>query len=51
MNIEQMAIDAGDIVVQNGIIYWTENDALEVLERFAMLVKQMDVEPAPFSQW
>jgi hypothetical protein len=51
MNIDQMAIEAGVIVVEDGITYWTENDALEVLERFTMLVKQMDVAPAPFSQW
>jgi hypothetical protein len=40
MDILQLAIEAGVIFVEDGDIYWTENDALEVLERFAMLVKQ-----------
>jgi hypothetical protein len=38
MNIEQMAIDAGVIVVEDGKTYWTENNAVEVLEQFAILV-------------
>jgi hypothetical protein len=38
MNIEQMAIDAGVIVVEDGKTYWTENDAIEVLEQFTRLV-------------
>jgi hypothetical protein len=38
MNIEQMAIDAGVIVVEGDNTYWTENNAIEVLEQFAILV-------------
>ncbi len=40
MNIEQMAIDAGVIVVENDATYWTENNAIEVLDKFAQLVIQ-----------
>jgi hypothetical protein len=38
MNIERMAIDAGVIVVEDGKTYWTENNAVEVLDKFAQLV-------------
>jgi hypothetical protein len=38
MNIEKLAIEAGVIVVDDGFIYWTENDAIEVLEKFAQAV-------------
>jgi hypothetical protein len=38
MNIEQMAIDAGVIVVDREYTCWTENNAIEVLDKFARLV-------------
>ena len=42
MNIEQLAIEAGVIYVDEGVLhsslYWTENNAIEVLEKFAQLV-------------
>jgi len=38
MNIEQMAIDAGVIVVEGDNTYWTENDDIEVFEQFTRLV-------------
>jgi hypothetical protein len=40
MNIERMAIKAGVIVVEGDKTYWTENDAIEVLDKFAQLVIQ-----------
>ena len=40
MNIEKLAIEAGVIHVSedDNSTYWTENNAIEVLERFAQLV-------------
>jgi hypothetical protein len=38
MNIKELAINAGVIEVSEGLTYWTENDAIEVLDTFAKLV-------------
>lgn len=40
MNIERMAIDAGVIEVTEDSTYWTESNAIEVLDKFAQLVIQ-----------
>jgi hypothetical protein len=40
MDIEQLAIQAGVIDITNNSIYWTENNAIEVLDKFAQLVIQ-----------
>lgn len=40
MNIERMAIQAGVIEVTEDATYWTENNAIEVLDKFAQLVIQ-----------
>jgi hypothetical protein len=40
MNIEQLAIQAGVIDVTDNSTYWTENNAIEVLDKFAQLVIQ-----------
>ena len=42
MNIEQLAIEAGVIYVDEGVLhsslYWTDNNAIEVLDKFAQAV-------------
>lgn len=38
MNIEQLAIEAGVIHVDESSTYWTDNNAIEVLEKFAQAV-------------
>lgn len=38
MNIEKLAIESGVIYVNDNSTYWTENNAIEVLERFAQAV-------------
>ena len=38
MNIKQLAIEAGVIYVEGKNTYWTENNAIEVLEKFANAV-------------
>ena len=38
MNIEQLAIEAGVIYVDESSTYWTDNNAIEVLEKFAQAV-------------
>lgn len=38
MNIEELAIKAGVIEVSENSTYWTENNAIEVLDTFAQLV-------------
>lgn len=38
MDIEQLAIKAGVIYVDEKSTYWTSNNALEVLENFARLI-------------
>ena len=40
MNIEQLAIEAGVIYVDENSTYWTDNNAIEVLDKFAQLVIQ-----------
>lgn len=40
MDIELIAIQAGVIVVEEDSTYWSENNAIEVLSRFAQLVIQ-----------
>jgi hypothetical protein len=44
MNIEQLAIDAGVIYVAEDYTYWTENNAIEVLDKFAQMVIQAHME-------
>jgi hypothetical protein len=46
MNIEQLAIQAGVIDVTDNSTYWTENNAIEVLDKFAQLVIQTYEEKA-----
>ena len=38
MNIEQLAIEAGVIYVDGTSTYWTDNNAIEVLDKFAQAV-------------
>jgi acetyl-CoA carboxylase alpha subunit len=38
MNIKQLAIEAGVIYVDGTSTYWTDNNAIEVLEKFAQAV-------------
>ena len=38
MDIEKMAIEAGVIYADEQLTYWTDNNAIEVLDRFAQLV-------------
>lgn len=38
MDIEKLAVEAGVIVVDEQNTYWTENNAIEVLDKFAKLV-------------
>ena len=38
MNIEQLAIEAGVIYVDESSTYWTDNNAIEVLDKFAQAV-------------
>ena len=42
MNIEKLAIESGVIHVNDNSIYWTENNAIEVLVRFAQAVLRAD---------
>jgi hypothetical protein len=46
MNIERLAIEAGVIYVDENSTYWTENNAIEVLDKFAQLVIQTYEEKA-----
>lgn len=41
MNIEELAIKAGVIVVDDGSTFWAGNNAIEVLDKFAELVLGM----------
>ena len=38
MNIEKLAIESGVIYADGCTTYWTENNAVEVLDRFSKLV-------------
>jgi hypothetical protein len=38
MDIEKIAVEAGVLYVDEQSTYWTENNAIEVLDRFAQLV-------------
>jgi hypothetical protein len=38
MNIKQLAIEAGVIYVDGTSTYWTDNNAIEVLDKFAQAV-------------
>lgn len=38
MDIKQMAIEAGVIYITEEGLYWTENDAIQALDRFAKVV-------------
>ena len=41
MDIEQLAIKAGVIYVDEKSTYWTNNNAIEVLENFARLILEI----------
>jgi len=43
MNIEKLAIESGVIHVNDNSIYWTENNAVEVLVRFAQAVLKTEM--------
>jgi hypothetical protein len=41
MDIEKLAIEAGVIHVDESGTYWTDNNAIEVLENFARLLLEI----------
>lgn len=51
MNIEQIAMETGVIFADESYTYWSENNAIEVLERFAQaVIREFVAEQNPVAQ-